>query len=285
MKAVAPTKVKQASEGDTDMFSAAQFADVPQSLCWEHCRGRCQDKLADGSEQASALRFCSCSRQPLLSAFEEHSVVFVGGGLSSIEAAKIVLKEGGRPLLLERSAFLGGIWVTAANPESRVQVDPVSFRAVDDDSPVVQERDTNNPFDSCYPTRATVLQRLASSVERAGLRERTLFNTEVLDFEKVDDGSGRIRLCVRQNSAHGFNRPLCRWPEASDSTCSCCESADGVYTVFVRQLHLRTGSLTHGLHRGLDLKCVGRDNVTVLFISTVFSLSYAKSPHVRRKWG
>lgn len=240
------------------MFSAGQFKDVPRSLCWEHCRGSCQEKPTESDSQNSAPRQCSCSRQPLLNAFEEHTVVFVGGGLSSIEAAKIVLKEGGRPLLLERSAFLGGIWVTAANPESRVQVDPVSFRAVDDESPVVQERDTANPFDSCYPTRATVLQRLASSVEKAGLRERTLFNTEVLDFEKVNDGSGRIRLRVRQNSTHGFNRPSCRWPDQGNDSnkCPCCESADGVYTVFVRQLHLRTGSLTHGLHRGLDLKCV-----------------------------
>ena len=295
------------------MLSAAQFVDVPETLCWDHCQGRCRtpgviaaatldsdpapsedadadiaitvggdgDGGGDRSEDQGLTQVvggaCCCSRYLLVNALRNASVVFVGAGLSSIEAAKVVLNAGGQPLLLERSAYLGGIWVSAANPESRVQVDPISFRAVDDTTPVLQERDEANPFDSRYPNRATVLRRLANSVEAAGLRDRCVFNTEVVAFEKLPNG--HVKITVRQNGAEGFNRPQSRWPStaaayagdggggggggSAESTvaaaaagCPCCAAADGEYTVEVRQLHMRTGSLTHGLHRGLRLSYV-----------------------------
>ena len=226
------------------MLSKAQFEDVPKELLWDHCNGQCKS----GTDEPAQ---CACSRVPLQSAFDNDSIVFVGGGLSSIEAAKLVIRAGKKPLLLERSAFLGGIWVSAANPESRVQVDPVSFRAVEKiDSPIVSEPDESNPFDSGYPTRAVVLQRLAADVVAAGIKQRTLFNVEVIGFKRLD--GEKIELRVRQNGTDGFHRPEASWPKP-DPPCPCCKAADGEYSVIVKQLHIRSGSLTHGLHRGFSL--------------------------------
>mmetsp|Transcript_20355 Transcript_20355/g.77926 ORF Transcript_20355/g.77926 Transcript_20355/m.77926 type:complete len:540 (+) Transcript_20355:75-1694(+) len=158
----------------------------------------------------------------------EEKVAYVGGGISGIEAAKISLASGKQVVIIERAPFMGGVWCTAANKESRIQVDPISFRPIEDQSPV-KVPDAADPFDSIYPNRQEVLARLAGDVLSFGLEKRVAFRTEVTKFEGLEGG---VRVFMRTLAADG--------------------SAGEEFSKVFRELHVRTGSLTS--HRGGEFR-------------------------------
>jgi cation diffusion facilitator CzcD-associated flavoprotein CzcO len=144
-------------------------------------------------------------------AFARSVICVVGAGLSGIEAAKIFSKDEPRPVLvLEKGDYIGGVWVRAANIESRVQVDPVSFAPIEDPQPV-REPCVADVFDTMARPRAEVLKRLAEDARGLNIA----FRTEVLWFE-VLPASVRVRLLLRNGA---------------------------VVQTEVAQLHVRTGCL------------------------------------------
>jgi hypothetical protein len=177
-------------------------------------------------------RGCSSPVDSAVFAGSEQKVLFVGGGISSIEGAKIALAGGEEAVIVEYCNFLGGIWCTAANPESRIQVDPVAFRPIEDES-VVAEPDPENPFATIYPSRWDVLKRLEGDVERFDLHRRVVFSVEVVRFEKLV-GAELVRVHMRQA------------PAAEGA------GGDGNNATFhkdFKQVHIRTGSLTKKNHK------------------------------------
>lgn len=159
----------------------------------------------------------------------EEMVCIVGGGLSGIEAAKIMSKAGRKIVVLEKNQWLGGIWVTGANPESRVQVDPVSFAPVEDASPVRQVRE-GDPFDSIAMPADEVLDRLGKHALVHDIVKRTVFGAEVLKFYTEDE---KLRPHV--------NVVIRLAPSGSDDERK--QPTDGVVTRRFRELHIRTGNL------------------------------------------
>ena len=126
----------------------------------------------------------------------ENKIAIVGGGVSGIEAARIFLKESGRSVVIfERDDVLGGIWLRAANKESRIQVDPISYRPIDDESGI-REVDASDPFDSIATTCSEVVHRLADDIERDEITQYVLFHTEVVGFE-VSEDSNQPSVAVR----------------------------------------------------------------------------------------
>lgn len=138
------------------------------------------------------------------------TICIVGAGLSGIEAAKI-FGEGGRRhvVLFEKSGVCGGIWARAANDESRVQVDPISFAPIEDEKPV-RVPDASLVFDNMALPRAEVLQRLLK--DAASLKVQ--FNAEVVDFVTKPT---TVEIKVKHMGV--------------------------VHTLEVAQLHIRTGCL------------------------------------------
>eukprot|EP00658_Telonema_sp_P-2_P025334 TRINITY_DN20200_c0_g1_i1.p1 TRINITY_DN20200_c0_g1~~TRINITY_DN20200_c0_g1_i1.p1 ORF type:complete len:569 (+),score=121.87 TRINITY_DN20200_c0_g1_i1:196-1902(+) len=207
--------------------------DVPPPLWRQHC---------DTPHCGECTGPCAGAQNPLFS-HTETTQLLVGGGISSIEAAKIALEdEGAQVVIVERDCFLGGIWVTAANPESRIQVDPVAFRPIEDNT-IVSPADPEDPFSTIYPNRADVLGRLAMDVERLELRRRTVFGVEVVRFELLD--SGLVRVYMRKPKKVQDPHPSPNEPDE----CACCAAADdGEFSYDFQQIHIRTGSLTKRSH-------------------------------------
>lgn len=58
-------------------------------------------------------------------------------------------------MVFEKSGEAGGIWLRAANRESRVQVDPVSYAAIEDPCPV-RSMDDSDVFDNFSKPTAEV---------------------------------------------------------------------------------------------------------------------------------
>ena len=126
------------------------------------------------------------------------------------------MKEGKEDVVvIEKQPFSGGIWVTSGNVESRVQVDPISFRPIEDESDIRKMSDSD-PFDTMAPTRGEVLGRLAKDV--ADLQERILYNLTVVAFEH-DADCGTVRTTLRDSETQ------------EEFECS------------FKQLHIRTGCL------------------------------------------
>lgn len=128
-------------------------------------------------------------------AFARSVICIVGAGLSGIEAAKIFSADEPRPVLIvEKADHAGGIWVRAANVESRVQVDPVSFAPIEDAQPV-RAVCASDCFDTMARPRAEVLSRLAEDARPLNIA----FRTEVLAFTVLPD-SVLIRLRLRDGA-------------------------------------------------------------------------------------
>lgn len=159
----------------------------------------------------------------------EGKIAIVGAGISGIEAAKIFLSCGHDVVLFEQHGYMAGIWLRAANVESRVQVDPISFRPIEDTS-AVRVMDPFDPFDTISSTRDEVVQRVARDVAAFGLRSRVLFHMKVVDFASVSPQAVRVNVCHTPSNT--------------------------VYTLTFRQLHIRTGclnqSVTMAQYLGLD---------------------------------
>eukprot|EP01103_Thecamoeba_quadrilineata_P000210 TRINITY_DN10171_c0_g1_i1.p1 TRINITY_DN10171_c0_g1~~TRINITY_DN10171_c0_g1_i1.p1 ORF type:complete len:543 (+),score=25.55 TRINITY_DN10171_c0_g1_i1:50-1678(+) len=147
-------------------------------------------------------------------------VAFIGGGLSSIEAAKITIKHGKKPIIIEKTMSLGGIWRMSANQQSRIQVDPISFRAIEDNSPI-HIPNANDPFDTFYIDRDSVLSKMIKDIQENNLKEYTAFGVELIEFKSLDNG---LVQCKMKNSLQE------EW------------------FVDFAELHIRTGSLTPSLH-------------------------------------
>eukprot|EP01104_Vermistella_antarctica_P008018 TRINITY_DN1992_c0_g1_i3.p1 TRINITY_DN1992_c0_g1~~TRINITY_DN1992_c0_g1_i3.p1 ORF type:complete len:422 (-),score=47.25 TRINITY_DN1992_c0_g1_i3:891-2156(-) len=179
---------------------------------------RCADADADG---AGPVRV-----QNRLFQGSHHKLCFVGGGLSTIEAVAICIEKGLSCVVIEKNTHFGGVWCSAANTESRIQVDPISFRPIEDRT-AVRVPNPDDPFDSMYPGRDEVLQRMGSTVVKHGLHRITLFKTEVVKFCTLS--SGLVRVTLRPCNGGDNN-------EASQ------------YTIDFKELHIRTGSLSD--HRG-----------------------------------
>ena len=156
--------------------------DVPQGLWRRHCEG-CAVGCCAGP--------CAGATNALFEG-SERKLLFVGGGISSIEGAKIARSRGEELVIVESLPVLGGIWSTAANPESRIQVDPVAFRPIEDDTPVVTP--SEDPFSTIYPDRMSVLTRLAHDVEHFDLARRVVHCTKVLRFEVLSSGLIRVHM-------------------------------------------------------------------------------------------
>jgi len=225
--------------------------EIPAGLVATHCGGRC----GGGADAACT---CAGARHALFRGSEGKSL-FVGGGISSVEGAKIALAAGADPLIVEALPFLGGIWATAANPESRIQVDPVAFRPVEDAAPVAAP-DAEDPFATIYPSRAAVLLRLEDHVARFGLRPRALCGVEVARFERLGvgaagapQGPGLVRVTFRKVAP-----PL---PPPQEGCCACCAAAAraGEFAHDFKEVHVRTGSLTKGSHKGGDFRFAGEE--------------------------
>ncbi|KAJ9457527.1 hypothetical protein DIPPA_15813 [Diplonema papillatum] len=156
-------------------------------------------KATDEEVQASQDRF------EALADTSTHACI-VGAGLTGVEAAKVFAKEGRRPVVvLDRGAFMGGIWVSGANPESCVQVDPVSFAPVEEDvpgapPPVKPLSAGGSPFESFAYNRRDVLTRLAAHAKHFDIKSKVAFGVEVLSFGKppgagaADPVSARLKL-------------------------------------------------------------------------------------------
>lgn len=193
--------------------------------------GKSLDDIPDslqGSHQPT------CKDSPPLVGSEE-KLAYVGGGISGIEAAKISLASGKELVIIERLPFLGGIWCTSANKESRIQVDPISFRPIEDEAPV-KTPDPEDPFDSFYPNRQEVLARLGHDVTLHGLKERTLFSTEVTRFTERSEGG--VEVFMRSIGADG-------------------SPAGEEFSAVFKELHVRTGSLTS--HNSNEFRLANED--------------------------
>ena len=213
------------------------FLQVPKTLLRPHCTKKCWENKTPCQGECSL----SSLLKPLSSG--EKKAAFVGGGLSSIEGAKIALSRGVEPVILERSGNLGGIWVSSANSESRIQVDPVSFRPIDDWSPI-EEADPSSPFSSIYPTRKEVLARFGKHAEKYSLLSRSVFNVHVEGFEALPNGLARVRMTV----VLPIENPTCGCCAATVKEIEKDDEKKHVVCDF-KELHIRTGSLTPWHHR------------------------------------
>ncbi len=159
----------------------------------------------------------------------EGKVAIVGAGISGIEAAKIFLSCGEDVVLFEQHGYMAGIWLRAANVESRVQVDPISFRPIEDTSSV-RAMDPCDPFDTISSTRDEVVHRVAQDVVAFRLRSRVLFHMKVVHFASVSPQAVRVTVSHTPSNT--------------------------TYTLTFRQLHIRTGclnqSVTMAHYPGLD---------------------------------
>ena len=211
--------------------------------------------MASLEEKAKARRFDGISKDLLYASEQdeaikrvellkdtENKVAIVGAGISGIEAAKIFLRKGYDVVLFEQNDYMAGIWLRAANLESRVQVDPVSFRPVEDESPV-RSTDRSNPFDTMYSTRNEVVSRVAHDVSTFGIQKRVLFNMKVIDF--TCESNQAVKVTVSH--------------EPSNTT----------YKLTFRQLHIRTGCLNQSIkmpypnmeeYQGLYVQGIGCDS-------------------------
>ena len=149
-------------------------------------------------------------------------VCIVGAGLSGIEAAKIMRRSFSRVVVFEKSSSVGGVWRRAANLESRVQVDPISFAPIEDDCPV-RKVDESSVFDSVARPKAEVLERLINDAADLEI----WFETEVISFKVM---SSSVSLVLRRNAT--------------------------LLHFEVAQLHIRTGCLHDPIKpsfRGMDI--------------------------------
>eukprot|EP01124_Arcella_intermedia_P013864 TRINITY_DN20251_c0_g1_i2.p1 TRINITY_DN20251_c0_g1~~TRINITY_DN20251_c0_g1_i2.p1 ORF type:complete len:536 (-),score=114.20 TRINITY_DN20251_c0_g1_i2:31-1638(-) len=121
----------------------------------------------------------------------ERKVCIVGSGLSGVEAAKIMIKGGLDVVLIEKGGWSGGIWLSAGNRESTAQVDPISFRPIEDDSPL-REMQQEDPFDTIAVTRGDVLSSLEQDVIR--LKNRILYYLELVSFQRTQNNLLKTKL-------------------------------------------------------------------------------------------
>ena len=139
-------------------------------------------------------------------------VAVVGAGLSGIEAARVFETErGAKVVIFEKSDCVGGSWVTWANEESRVQVDPICFRPHLDLSPL-RTPVLEKAFDSILSTAAEVIEKMQ---ERAP--EHIEYGVEVTSFETLPSG---VNVTLRD-----LNN-------------------DNIATILFAELHIRSGSLS-----------------------------------------
>lgn len=110
-----------------------------------------------------------------------------------------------------------GVWVNVANDESKVQVDPCSFRPLwDTDTPLKVPNDSD-PFDTYQYTKKEFLEHQLSKVTEFGVHKNIIYRHEMLNFEPLTDGS--VKFSVRN------------------------VKTDEKYTFTAPALHIRTGTL------------------------------------------
>ena len=212
---------------------------LPAELLQPHCKGN-----------PESIHTCRCALRGNNEIFKgsEEKQLFVGGGISGIEATKILKANGKAPVIVEQYPFLGGIWSVAANDESRIQADPISFRPIEDDSPVITPND-NDPFDTIYPNRKQILERMAVDVKTFGVRDYSVFNTKVTRFHALDNDLVRVYMTQTWSS--------------EGKQCPCCVAQFGgkedteEFFLDFKEIHIRTG--THS-HHNAQLKYPGEDN-------------------------
>lgn len=121
-------------------------------------------------------------------------IAVIGGGISGIAAARVLAKLGHEPVVLERSAKIGGVWAVAY-PEVRLQNVAEHYRISDFPWPFPPD---------LHPSGEQILRYLEAAVERFAIDLRR--EHEVVAVEEAPAAEGAAGWQVETRSPRGTTR-------------------------------------------------------------------------------
>jgi len=116
---------------------------------------------------------------------KEVDVVIVGAGISGVCAARAFKQQGFKPLVLEKSNAVGGIWKFYANVYSRVNTSEVGYRIIDQTGSIVRPNQDHSPRHDILRDIYSVCSEYAYGQVRCGW--------EVTKTQKQEDKSWIVK--------------------------------------------------------------------------------------------